>query len=214
MLTVVSCPLSSTLHPSPVPAVSVTIIAKQKELRRGQNLSLDCLSGSSNPQANISWSLGPTRWGEGRLSRAGLWAVESMETLDYSLVQVHFLQTAPATIPRQHRNPPIMTESCRNPACNLYPNPPANRQIISIDLIVMTSSRPRAYRPIDSSSLSQCHSLLKELCDCVQPFEKTKASNRPHWVLKSLVLPAGWGACFGLPSSTQTCTLSQNPSMG
>ncbi|XP_045574609.1 nephrin isoform X1 [Salmo salar] len=43
------------------PAVSVTIIAKQKELRRGQNLSLDCLSGSSNPQANISWSLGPTR---------------------------------------------------------------------------------------------------------------------------------------------------------
>uniref|UniRef100_A0A8C7CJ41 NPHS1 adhesion molecule, nephrin n=1 Tax=Oncorhynchus kisutch TaxID=8019 RepID=A0A8C7CJ41_ONCKI len=43
------------------PAVSVTIIAKQKELRRGQNLSLHCLSGSSNPQANISWSLGPTR---------------------------------------------------------------------------------------------------------------------------------------------------------
>ncbi|XP_031642952.1 nephrin isoform X1 [Oncorhynchus kisutch] len=43
------------------PAVSVTIIAKQKELRRGQNLSLDCLSGSSNPQANISWSLGSTR---------------------------------------------------------------------------------------------------------------------------------------------------------
>uniref|UniRef100_A0A4W5QTG3 Ig-like domain-containing protein n=1 Tax=Hucho hucho TaxID=62062 RepID=A0A4W5QTG3_9TELE len=38
-------------------AVSVTIIAK---MRRGQNLSLDCLSGNSNPQANISWSLGPT----------------------------------------------------------------------------------------------------------------------------------------------------------
>ncbi|CDQ99743.1 unnamed protein product, partial [Oncorhynchus mykiss] len=43
------------------PAVSVTIIAKQKDLRRGQNLSLECLSGSSNPQANISWSLGSTR---------------------------------------------------------------------------------------------------------------------------------------------------------
>ncbi|KAM9404068.1 LOW QUALITY PROTEIN: nephrin [Salvelinus alpinus] len=43
------------------PAVSVTIIAKQKELRRDQNISLDCLSGSSNRQANISWSLRPTR---------------------------------------------------------------------------------------------------------------------------------------------------------
>ncbi|KAG1951962.1 nephrin isoform X2 [Pimephales promelas] len=41
------------------PAVSVKIVAKQKELRRGQTLDLDCLAGSSNPTANISWSLGP-----------------------------------------------------------------------------------------------------------------------------------------------------------
>ncbi|KAK7156740.1 hypothetical protein R3I94_006700 [Phoxinus phoxinus] len=41
------------------PAVSVKIVAKQKELRRGQDLDLDCLAGSSNPTANISWSLGP-----------------------------------------------------------------------------------------------------------------------------------------------------------
>uniref|UniRef100_A0A673K3W2 Nephrin-like n=1 Tax=Sinocyclocheilus rhinocerous TaxID=307959 RepID=A0A673K3W2_9TELE len=41
------------------PAVSVKVVAKQQELRRGQTLDLDCLAGSSNPTANISWSLGP-----------------------------------------------------------------------------------------------------------------------------------------------------------
>ncbi|KAF4104345.1 nephrin [Onychostoma macrolepis] len=41
------------------PAVSVKIVAKQQELRRDQTLDLDCLAGSSNPTANISWSLGP-----------------------------------------------------------------------------------------------------------------------------------------------------------
>ncbi|KAL0984996.1 hypothetical protein UPYG_G00151590 [Umbra pygmaea] len=43
------------------PAVRVTITVKQKELHRGQNISLDCLTGSSNPQATIFWSVGPTR---------------------------------------------------------------------------------------------------------------------------------------------------------
>ncbi|KAF7665739.1 hypothetical protein LDENG_00132480 [Lucifuga dentata] len=43
------------------PAVSMKIITKQKELRQGQTLTLECLSGSSNPKANISWSLGPLR---------------------------------------------------------------------------------------------------------------------------------------------------------
>uniref|UniRef100_A0A673J090 NPHS1 adhesion molecule, nephrin n=1 Tax=Sinocyclocheilus rhinocerous TaxID=307959 RepID=A0A673J090_9TELE len=43
------------------PAVSVKIVAKQQELRRGQMLDLDCLAGSSNPTANISWSLGPLK---------------------------------------------------------------------------------------------------------------------------------------------------------
>ncbi|KAG9264674.1 nephrin isoform X1 [Astyanax mexicanus] len=43
------------------PAVSVKILVKQKELRAGRSLSLDCLAGSSNPKANISWSLGSTR---------------------------------------------------------------------------------------------------------------------------------------------------------
>ncbi|XP_077063993.1 nephrin isoform X2 [Siphateles boraxobius] len=41
------------------PAVSVKIVAKQKDLRKGQTLDLDCLAGSSFPTANISWSLGP-----------------------------------------------------------------------------------------------------------------------------------------------------------
>ncbi|KAM7382738.1 hypothetical protein PAMP_002455 [Pampus punctatissimus] len=44
------------------PAVSMKIIADQEEPRQGQMLALECLSGSSNPKANISWSLGPLRF--------------------------------------------------------------------------------------------------------------------------------------------------------
>ncbi|XP_029928509.1 nephrin [Myripristis murdjan] len=43
------------------PAVSLKIISNQRELHRGQTISLECVSGSSNPKANISWSLGPFR---------------------------------------------------------------------------------------------------------------------------------------------------------
>ncbi|XP_036421159.1 nephrin [Colossoma macropomum] len=43
------------------PAMNVKIVVKQKELRAGQTLNLDCLAGSSNPKVNISWSLGSTR---------------------------------------------------------------------------------------------------------------------------------------------------------
>ncbi|KAL6471544.1 hypothetical protein MHYP_G00201940 [Metynnis hypsauchen] len=43
------------------PAVNVKIVVKQNELRAGQTLYLDCLAGSSNPKANVSWSLGSTR---------------------------------------------------------------------------------------------------------------------------------------------------------
>ncbi|XP_044215898.1 nephrin isoform X2 [Thunnus albacares] len=44
------------------PAVSMKITANQEEVRQGQMLTLECLSGSSNPKANISWSLGPLRF--------------------------------------------------------------------------------------------------------------------------------------------------------
>ncbi|KAJ3597619.1 hypothetical protein NHX12_001137, partial [Muraenolepis orangiensis] len=43
------------------PAVSMKIVSQQTELRAGQTLGLDCLSGSSNPKASISWSLGALR---------------------------------------------------------------------------------------------------------------------------------------------------------
>ncbi|XP_051261482.1 nephrin isoform X2 [Dicentrarchus labrax] len=43
-------------------AVSMKITTKQEELRRGQMLTLECQSGSSNPKANISWSLGSLRF--------------------------------------------------------------------------------------------------------------------------------------------------------
>ncbi|XP_035493653.2 nephrin isoform X1 [Scophthalmus maximus] len=43
-------------------AISMKITTTQEELRRGQMLTLECLAGSSNPKANISWSLGPQRF--------------------------------------------------------------------------------------------------------------------------------------------------------
>ncbi|XP_034730728.1 nephrin isoform X2 [Etheostoma cragini] len=39
-------------------AISMKISTKQEELRRGQMLTLECQSGSSNPKASISWSVG------------------------------------------------------------------------------------------------------------------------------------------------------------
>ncbi|CAG6015680.1 unnamed protein product [Menidia menidia] len=42
-------------------AVSIKITANQEVLRHGQVLKLRCLSGSSNPKSNISWSLGTFR---------------------------------------------------------------------------------------------------------------------------------------------------------
>ncbi|XP_030225239.1 nephrin isoform X1 [Gadus morhua] len=43
------------------PAVSVRIVAQQERSRVGQTLGLQCLSGSSNPKANVSWILGARR---------------------------------------------------------------------------------------------------------------------------------------------------------
>nr|XP_019948177.1 PREDICTED: nephrin [Paralichthys olivaceus] len=43
-------------------ALSMTITTSQEELRRGQTVTLDCQAGSSNPKANISWSLGFQRF--------------------------------------------------------------------------------------------------------------------------------------------------------
>ncbi|XP_056236699.1 nephrin [Seriola aureovittata] len=43
-------------------AINMAITAKQEELHRGQMLTLECQAGSSNPKANISWSLGPLRF--------------------------------------------------------------------------------------------------------------------------------------------------------
>ncbi|CAL8356291.1 unnamed protein product, partial [Arctogadus glacialis] len=43
------------------PAVSMRIVAQQERSRAGQSLGLQCLSGSSNPKANVSWILGARR---------------------------------------------------------------------------------------------------------------------------------------------------------
>ncbi|XP_029307046.1 nephrin [Cottoperca gobio] len=43
-------------------AVSMKISTKQEKLRRGQGITLECQSGSSNPEASISWSLGGLRF--------------------------------------------------------------------------------------------------------------------------------------------------------
>ncbi|XP_060753669.1 nephrin [Neoarius graeffei] len=41
------------------PAISLEIMVKETELRAGETITMDCLAGSSNPEVNISWSLGP-----------------------------------------------------------------------------------------------------------------------------------------------------------
>nr|XP_020475759.1 nephrin isoform X2 [Monopterus albus] len=43
-------------------AISMKITTTQEQLRRGQILTLECQSGSSNPKADINWSLGPLRF--------------------------------------------------------------------------------------------------------------------------------------------------------
>ncbi|KAM8869116.1 nephrin isoform 2-T3 [Spinachia spinachia] len=43
-------------------ALSMKISSRQEELRRGQMLTLECQAGSSNPKANVSWSLGGLRF--------------------------------------------------------------------------------------------------------------------------------------------------------
>lgn len=47
--------------PDKVPAVSLKIVVKQKKLRAGDTIMVECLAGSSNPKVNITWSLGTTR---------------------------------------------------------------------------------------------------------------------------------------------------------
>ncbi|XP_026149975.1 nephrin isoform X2 [Mastacembelus armatus] len=42
-------------------AISMKITAAKEELRQGEVLTLECQAGSSNPKANISWSLGGVR---------------------------------------------------------------------------------------------------------------------------------------------------------
>uniref|UniRef100_A0A3Q2UDL6 NPHS1 adhesion molecule, nephrin n=1 Tax=Fundulus heteroclitus TaxID=8078 RepID=A0A3Q2UDL6_FUNHE len=43
-------------------AVSMKITAKQEVLRRGQEINLECLSGSSNPKSDVSWKVGRMRF--------------------------------------------------------------------------------------------------------------------------------------------------------
>lgn len=46
----------------PVTAVSMKITAKEEVFYRGQQMELDCLSGSSNPKSDISWKVGTLRF--------------------------------------------------------------------------------------------------------------------------------------------------------
>ncbi|XP_035259076.1 nephrin isoform X2 [Anguilla anguilla] len=40
------------------PAIGVKIVTNQEQTRIGDNLTLECTSGSSNPQTNLTWTLG------------------------------------------------------------------------------------------------------------------------------------------------------------
>ncbi|XP_059194718.1 nephrin [Centropristis striata] len=73
------------------PAVSMRISTKQKELRRGQMLTLECQSGSSNPKASISWSLGALRFQgvEQPARRAQFGGVSVQSSLSLNLSSQH-----------------------------------------------------------------------------------------------------------------------------
>lgn len=55
------CSVVACWVPGKVPAISLEIMVKETELRAGETITMDCLAGSSNPEVNISWSLGPIR---------------------------------------------------------------------------------------------------------------------------------------------------------
>ncbi|XP_041649263.1 nephrin [Cheilinus undulatus] len=76
------------------PAISMKITTKQKELRRGQMLTLECLSGSSNPKASISWSFGGLRFeGKEHLpSKAQYGGVSVRSSLTLNLTSQHHNQ--------------------------------------------------------------------------------------------------------------------------
>ncbi|XP_051813084.1 nephrin [Acanthochromis polyacanthus] len=75
-------------------AVSMKITTKQEVLRRGEVLSLDCLSGSSNPKASISWSMGPYRFQgvEQAPKRAQFGGVSVLSSLSLNLSSQHHNQ--------------------------------------------------------------------------------------------------------------------------
>uniref|UniRef100_A0A3B5ALY1 NPHS1 adhesion molecule, nephrin n=1 Tax=Stegastes partitus TaxID=144197 RepID=A0A3B5ALY1_9TELE len=75
-------------------AVSMKITAKQEVLRRGEVLTLDCLSGSSNPKASISWSMGPLRFQgvEQAPRRAQFGGVSVISSLSLNLSSQHHNQ--------------------------------------------------------------------------------------------------------------------------
>uniref|UniRef100_A0AAV2MDC4 Nephrin/kirre n=1 Tax=Knipowitschia caucasica TaxID=637954 RepID=A0AAV2MDC4_KNICA len=70
------------------PSISMKITAQSDQFSRGQTFTLQCLSGSSNPQSNISWILGTHRFqGVDRPQRKaeyGGFAVSSLLSLNAS----------------------------------------------------------------------------------------------------------------------------------
>ncbi|KAL4657723.1 nephrin, partial [Arapaima gigas] len=73
------------------PAISVKIVVKEKELRRGQTVSMECISGSSNPKANISWSLGTQtlKWEDQAPTKAQYGGVSFRSTVSLLLRSHH-----------------------------------------------------------------------------------------------------------------------------
>ncbi|XP_062278455.1 nephrin [Scomber scombrus] len=77
-------------------AVSMKITADQEVLRQGQTLTLECVSGSSNPKADISWSLGPLRFQgvESQPKKTQFGGVSVSSSLSLNLSSQHHNQRA------------------------------------------------------------------------------------------------------------------------
>uniref|UniRef100_G3NY17 NPHS1 adhesion molecule, nephrin n=1 Tax=Gasterosteus aculeatus aculeatus TaxID=481459 RepID=G3NY17_GASAC len=80
-------------------AVSMKISTDLEVLRRGQMLTLECQAGSSNPKANISWSLGGLRFGVEQPPRSA----------QFGGVSVH--STLSLNLSSQHHNHRVICQS-------------------------------------------------------------------------------------------------------
>ncbi|XP_041843468.1 nephrin [Melanotaenia boesemani] len=130
-------------------AVSMKITTKQEVLRRGEELKLECLSGSSNPKANTTWSLGTFSFqGVEKAAKKDLFGgVSVTSTLSLNLSSQHHKQKVIC-----HAYSPVLAEGAKTfyQLDVLYPpefssDQPTEVQVVEDDMAtipLMVSANP------------------------------------------------------------------------